>query len=55
MTRFFDRLGGASSTLPLPAVCDAWTADDRRFGDEWPALADDDVLGRWPDELMPPK
>ena len=51
MTRFFDRLGGASSTLPLPAVCDAWTADDRRFGDEWPALADDDVLGRWPDEL----
>lgn len=51
MTRFFDRLGGALSTLPGPAVCDAWTADDRRFGDEWPALADDAVLGRWPDEL----
>ncbi|WP_293270527.1 hypothetical protein [Nannocystis sp.] len=51
MTRFFDRLGGASSTLPRPAVCDAWTADDRRFGDEWPALAGDAVLGRWPDEL----
>lgn len=51
MTRFLDRLGGTASTLPRPAVCDAWTADDQRFGDEWSALADDDVLGRWPDEL----
>lgn len=51
MTRFLDRLGGVFSALPRPAVCDAWMADDRRFGDEWPALADDAVLGRWPDEL----
>jgi hypothetical protein len=26
-------------------------ADDRRFGDEGPALADGAMLGRWPDEL----
>ncbi|MCY1065595.1 hypothetical protein OV090_12515 [Nannocystis sp. RBIL2] len=51
MTRFRDRLGGAAEVLPRPALCDAWTADSRRFGDEWPGLTEGAVLGRWPDEL----
>lgn len=51
MTRFLDRLGGTAAALPRPAVCDVWTADGRRFGDELPGLADDAVLGRWPDVL----
>lgn len=51
MTHFLDRLGGTSAALPRPAVCDVWTADGRRFGDELPGLAEDAVLGRWPNEL----
>lgn len=51
MTHFLNRLGGTSAALTRPALCDVWTADGRRCGDELPGLADDAVLGRWPDEL----
>jgi len=51
VTRFSSRLGVTAKTLPRPALCDVWLADDHRFGDELHGLGPEDVLGRWPDEL----
>lgn len=52
MTEFVARIGGTRApSLPRPALCDAWLADGKRFGDELPGLAAEEVLGRWPGEL----
>lgn len=51
MTHFLSRLGGAAKVLPRPTLCDAWLADEHRFGDELPGLEPEHVLGRWPEEL----
>lgn len=51
MTRLHARLDGPANELPEPALCDAWTVDDARIGDELPGLAESAVIGRWPGDL----
>ncbi len=51
MTTFTARIDGKGRALPNPALCDAWLADELRFGDELVGLEPDRVLGRWPGEL----
>ena len=50
MTRFRDRLGGETCLVPSRLICDAWTADDQRLGDELPGIEDGSAIGRWPDD-----
>ena len=50
MTRFHDRIGGRSGGYPRQFLCDAWTADGQRLGDELPGLEGGTAVGRWPDD-----
>jgi hypothetical protein len=51
VTRLHARLDGPANARPEPALCDAWTADGARIGDELPGLAGGAVIGRWPGNL----
>lgn len=51
MTTFVARIDGATRALSKPVLCDAWLAEEQRFGDELSGVAPENVLGRWPDEL----
>jgi hypothetical protein len=53
VTGFRPRIGGrARAHLPTTFLCDAWTREGGRFGDETAGLPDGTTaLGRWPAEL----
>lgn len=51
MTVFVTRIDGVERPLPKPVLCDAWTCNGQRFGNELSGIAPADVLGRYPDEL----
>jgi hypothetical protein len=51
MKRFIARIDGKEKSLPTAVLCDAWLADDLRFGDELRGLDSKLVVGRWPEEL----
>lgn len=51
MTWLHARLDGPADKFPERALCDAWTADGARIGDELRGLFEGAVIGRWPGDL----